>query len=176
MEKSNFQKAVEGTPEISTAYRSGLQALKRSDRSSVAVSDPWILDGSVDIDTAVQENYPNENRWDYAIGYSGKVCCVEVHPAYTSEVSTIGKKLRWLKTWLKEKAPLLDAIPKATPAFFGRRQEKVRFCLSLHKPKGWLLWESKLRESISCSRNLQSRLFLSQISDAGDEAGVFFVP
>ena len=72
MEKSNFQKAVEGTPEISTAYRSGLQALKRSDRSSVAVSDPWILDGSVDIDTAVQEKYPNDNRWDYAIGYSGK--------------------------------------------------------------------------------------------------------
>ena len=27
------------------------------------------------------------------------------------------KKLKWLKTWLKEKAPLLDAIPKAIPAF-----------------------------------------------------------
>ena len=117
MGKSNFQKAVEGTPEISTAYRSGLQALKRSDRSSVAVSDPWILYGSVDIDTAVQEKYPNDNRWDYAIGYSGKVCYVEVHPAYTSEVSVVENKLRWLKIWLKENAPLLDAIPKATPAF-----------------------------------------------------------
>lgn len=117
MAESSFQKAVEGTPDISTAYRSGLQALKRSDRGAIVVTDTRLLDGSVDVDTAVQEKYPNDNRWDYAIGYSGKVCYVEVHPAYTSEVSTIEKKLRWLKTWLKEKAPLLDAIPKATPAF-----------------------------------------------------------
>ena len=117
MAKSGFQKAVEGTPDISTAYRSGLQALKRSDRGAFDVADTRLLDGSVDIDTAVQEKYPNENRWDYAIGYSGKVCYVEVHPAYTSEVSVVENKLRWLKTWLKEKVPLLDAIPKATPAF-----------------------------------------------------------
>lgn len=117
MAKSGFQKAVEGTPDISTAYRSGLQALKRSDRGVFDVADTRFLDGSVDIDTAVQEKYPNDNRWDYAIGYSGKVCYVEVHPAYTSEVSVVENKLRWLKTWLKEKAPLLDAIPKATPAF-----------------------------------------------------------
>ena len=117
MAKSGFQKAVEGTPDISTAYRSGLQALKRSDRGVFDVADTRLLDGSVDIDTAVKEKYPNENRWDYAIGYSGKVCYVEVHPAYTSEVLAVENKLRWLKTWLKEKAPLMDAIPKATPAF-----------------------------------------------------------
>lgn len=117
MGKSNFQKAVEGTPEISTAYRSGLQALKRSDRGAFDVADTRLLDGSVDIDTAVQEKYPNENRWDYAIGYSGKVCYVEVHPAYTSEVSVVENKLKWLKTWLREKGPLLDAIPKAIPSF-----------------------------------------------------------
>lgn len=117
MAKSGFQKAVEGTPDISTAYRRGLQALKRSDRSAFDLADTRLLDGSVDIDTAVQEKYPNENRWDYAIGYSGKVCYVEVHPAYTSEVSVVENKLRWLKIWLKENAPLLDAIPKATPAF-----------------------------------------------------------
>ena len=117
MAKSGFQKAVEGTHDISTAYRSGLQALKRSDRSAFDLADTRLLDGSVDIDTAVQEKYPNENRWDYAIGYSGKVCYVEAHPAYTSEVSVVENKLRWLKIWLKENAPLLDAIPKATPAF-----------------------------------------------------------
>lgn len=117
MAKSNFQKAVERTPDISTGYRSGLQALKRNERSSVVATDTRRLDGSLDIDTAVQEKYPNDNRWDYAIGYSGKVCYVEVHPAYTSEVSVVENKLKWLKTWLKEKAPLLDGIPKAAPAF-----------------------------------------------------------
>ena len=117
MAKSSFQKAVEKTPDISSGYRPGVHALKKSDRSAIVVADTRLLDGSVDIDTAVQEKYPNENRWDYAIGYSGKVCYVEVHPAYTSEVSVVENKLRWLKIWLKENAPLLDAIPKATPAF-----------------------------------------------------------
>ena len=77
MAKSNFQKAVEGTPDISTGYRSGLQALKRIERSSVVATDTRRLDGSLDIDTAVQEKYPNDNRWDYVIGYSGKVCYVK---------------------------------------------------------------------------------------------------
>lgn len=117
MVKSDFRKAVEETPDVSEGYRSGLQALKGSDRSAVVAADTRLLAGSVDIDTEVKEKYPNANRWDYAIGYSGKVCYVEVHPAYTSEVSTIGKKLKWLKAWLKEKAPLLDAIPKTAPAF-----------------------------------------------------------
>ena len=39
MEKSDFQKAVEGTPEISTAYRSGLQVLKRSGRGAFDVAE-----------------------------------------------------------------------------------------------------------------------------------------
>lgn len=117
MAKSNFQKAVEGITDIATGYRRGLQALKSSERGSVVATDTRLLDGSVDIDTAVQEKYPNDNRWDYAIGYSGKVCYVEVHPAYTSEVSTVEKKLRWLKGWLKSNAPALYAIPQATSAF-----------------------------------------------------------
>ena len=144
MEKSDFQKAVEGTPDISTAYRSGLQALKRSDRSLITVSDPWILYGSVDIDTAVQEKYPNDNRWDYAIGSSGKVCYVEVHPAYTSEVSVVENKLKWLKTWLKEKAPLLDAIPKAIPAFVWAQTGKGAILPQSSQAKKLATWGIKV--------------------------------
>lgn len=117
MANSGFQKAVEETPDISSGYRPGVQALKKSDRGAVTAADTWFIDGSVDIDTEVKDKYPNANRWDYVIGYSGKACYVEVHPAYTSEVSTIEKKLQWLKSWLKEKAPMLDAIPKTAPAF-----------------------------------------------------------
>lgn len=58
MAKSNFQKAVEGTTDIATRYRRGLQALKSSERGSVVATDTRLLDGSVDIDTAVQEKYP----------------------------------------------------------------------------------------------------------------------
>jgi len=110
--KSEFQIAVEGTTEISTAYKAGLQALKSCDKQKISASDSHKLNGSVDIDSAVKDLYPEENRWDYAIGYDDKVCFVEVHPASTSEVETMLKKLSWLKQWLKNKAPKLSSIKK----------------------------------------------------------------
>ncbi|TAK40761.1 MAG: hypothetical protein EPO28_09625 [Saprospiraceae bacterium] len=63
--------------------------------------------GSLDIDgcLAAQKMYPNDNRWDYALEYEAEVYFIEVHSAYTSQVSTVLKKLQWLKDWLKEHAP-----------------------------------------------------------------------
>lgn len=110
--KSEFQIAVEGTAEISTAYKAGLQALKSCDKQKISASDSYKLNGSVDIDSAVKDSYPEENRWDYAIGYDNKVCFVEVHPASTTEVETMLKKLSWLKQWLKNKAPKLSSMEK----------------------------------------------------------------
>ena len=110
--KSEFQIAVEGTAEISTAYKAGLQAIKNCDKPKISATDSYKLNGSVDIDGAVKDLYPEENRWDYAIGYDNKVCFVEVHPASTSEVEKILKKLSWLKQWLKDKAPELSSMPK----------------------------------------------------------------
>jgi hypothetical protein len=98
--KNAFLDAVESTPEICASYKNGLQALKRSDTGKVTASDTRKIDGSVDIDAAVKTLYPDANRWDYAIGYDSKVCYVEVHPAYTSEIDIMLKKLSWLKGWL----------------------------------------------------------------------------
>lgn len=117
MAKSKFQRAVEDTPEISSGYRQGLRALKKNERGKVVSLNNSLNNGSLDIDLSVKSMYPNDNRWDYAFGYSGKVCYVEVHPAYTSEVSKVEAKLKWLKRWLRDKAPLLNAIPKASPAY-----------------------------------------------------------
>lgn len=117
-QKSNvFMQAVEATPEIAAAYKSGLQALSHADAAKIAVRNTRKIDGSVDIDSTVKSLYPQANRWDYAIGYDSKVCFVEVHPAYTSEIDTVVKKLNWLKEWLKGKASKLDALPKMNPAF-----------------------------------------------------------
>ena len=111
--KSEFQIAVEQTAEISTAYKVGLQAIKNCDKPKISATDSYKLNGSVDIDSTVTDLYPEENRWDYAIGYDGKICFVEVHPATTSEVEKILKKLSWLKQWLKDKAPKLSNMPKS---------------------------------------------------------------
>ena len=66
----------------------------------------------------VQGLYPNENRWDYAIDYNGEVFFFEVHTANTSEVSTVLKKLSWLKDWLVQKAPEINALKATTKTPF----------------------------------------------------------
>ena len=117
MAKTDFQLAVERTAEVSAAYEPGLRALRRAEVGKVVASDGSRLDGSLNIDDAVAQLYPNENRWDYAIGYGQKVYFVEIHPAYTGEVPKMIAKLNWLKLWLKAKAPKIDALPKSAPAY-----------------------------------------------------------
>lgn len=138
--------AVLATPEIREAYRSGLQALRRADAVKIKPGDRYKVDGSVDMDSTLKALYPEANRWDYAIGYNAKVCFVEVHPAYTTEIDTMVRKFRWLMEWLKEKAPRLDAIPRMTPAYVwiqsGKsailptaRQSKILASIGLPRPR-----------------------------------------
>ena len=125
MAKSKFQKTIESIEDISSAYKCGLRALKTSERGKVIAADSSLVEGSVDIDLAVKEKYPAENRWDYAFGYSGKVCYIEVHPAYTSEVTKFLQKLNWLQNWLKMHAPALNSIPKLSPGYVWVCTQKV---------------------------------------------------
>lgn len=110
--KCAFQIAVENTPDVKNGFRAGLQAVKNSDRNKVNVTDPRKLQGSLDIDTQVQKKYPQEPRWDYALSYDDKLYFFEVHPASTSEVDAVIKKLGWLKDWLKNKAPEINKLQK----------------------------------------------------------------
>lgn len=114
---SAFQTAVEGTPEIKDAYCVGLKGIESTDRSKVKAVDTQSVDGSLNIDATVKALYPADNRWDYAVSYSGKVYFFEVHPATDGEIETMRRKLSWLKTWLKVKAPLLNALPKFEKPF-----------------------------------------------------------
>lgn len=109
MENKKFKAAVEATQEIREGYCNGLQALG-GNAAKVAVTDTRKLNGSVDIDACTLELYPNETRWDYAIGYDEKAYFLEVHPANTSNVKEMIQKADWLKQWLQRKAPALKAI------------------------------------------------------------------
>lgn len=81
------------------------------------VKDARRLDGSLNIDEETNMLYPNESRWDYAVGYDGKVYYVEVHPANTSNVEEVMKKKLWLDKWLKEKAPSMSALKAGSPKY-----------------------------------------------------------
>lgn len=117
MAKSKFQQAIENTPEVSNAYKPGLQALQKGETGKIIVVGSKKLDGSIDIDSALKDVYKDANRWDYVIGYDSKVCFVEIHPAFTSEVTTMIAKLTWLKSWLKDKAPEINNLPKIAPTY-----------------------------------------------------------
>lgn len=108
----SFQKAVEETKDIANCYQAGLKALGKYS-TKIVLKDSQKCCGSVDLDGCVTLKYPQDNRWDYVICYDGEVYFAEVHSANTGEVSTVLRKLKWLKDWLNTKAPEINKL-KAT--------------------------------------------------------------
>lgn len=104
-----FTKAIRQIKEISGHLKPGLSALKGNSHF-IKAENTKSLNGSVDIDEALKETMPDDNRWDYVVGYSGKAYFMEVHPADTSNVKEMLKKASWLKTWLTTKANSLKYI------------------------------------------------------------------
>jgi hypothetical protein len=112
-----FREAVELTPDITNGYQVGLQAFGQC-HNKIHVSDTRLIDGSVDIDACTEKKYPDENRWDYVLSYNRKVYFVEVHPACTSEVNVVLKKLQWLKDWLNRQAPNINKQKAPQPYYW----------------------------------------------------------
>lgn len=105
-----LEKATEETPDVKGHFCKGLGAIKGNERDRFIAPDPRKLTGSLDIDKATRDRYPEANRWDYAVEYNDETFFVEVHPCSTSDVSKMIDKLTWLKGWLKTKAPQIDAL------------------------------------------------------------------
>lgn len=95
----------------------GLQAVKKGEgKDRISPKDTARLLGSVNIDDDCRGTHPNDNRWDYAIGYDRNgqaiVYFIEVHSAETTEVSTVEKKFLWLLDFLAaDKHRQLKALP-----------------------------------------------------------------
>jgi hypothetical protein len=105
--KIGFKAAIAATPLLKNAYKEGLQALG-SYSVKVKPTDTKKCEGSVDIDAAVKSVYPEDSRWDYAIGYDGKTYFIEIHSAETSQVTPVLKKFVWLKDFLVAEASELN--------------------------------------------------------------------
>jgi hypothetical protein len=107
----NFRSAVRNTPAIRDHVRDGLQALDQADRQRVTC-DGRRLCGSVDLDQALRDTYPNAARWDYVVGVrksdrTDTVVWLEMHPASSIHVDGVLAKLQWLKEWIRTSAPEL---------------------------------------------------------------------
>ena len=107
----SFNDAVSKCAEIKDALKPGLSALKGSSKV-VRVANTKLIDGSVDIDEAVRDKYPEDSRWDFVVGYANEAFFIEVHPAATSNVDEMVNKVKWLKDWLASSASDLRKLHK----------------------------------------------------------------
>lgn len=112
-----FRRAVSDTPEVANCYQAGLKALGKYSQK-VVPANLSKCEGSLGIDACTLTIYPTQNRWDYALSYDSKVYFVEVHSAETGEVSTVLRKLQWLKDWLSQKAPEINKLKADAPYFW----------------------------------------------------------
>jgi hypothetical protein len=92
----------------------GKRALRRPHRRKIDCGDESRWTGSVALDEALaaQPEHAQEHRWDYGLGFARsqrreRALWVEVHPAETSEVAVVLRKLQWLKTYLQASCPAL---------------------------------------------------------------------
>jgi hypothetical protein len=105
---SRFQRAVGACPSLK--LRAGLQAITTANRRKITPENPRSVTGSVNLDEDLKEQFPNDNRWDYVVGYMvsdtmDKVFFIEVHPAETSEIRCVINKVRNLRKWAVSNAP-----------------------------------------------------------------------
>jgi chitinase len=105
--KSTFSKAISATKNL--VLENGLKALEKDHSSKIDVKGSKIVE-SVFLDKCLAKSDPQGSRWDYIIGYNEEAYFVEVHSAITSEVSTVLRKLDWLKNWLFEEGSEVNKI------------------------------------------------------------------
>lgn len=108
--ESLLKAAVDQTEDVKGRFKTGLGAIKGNEKQKFVVPDTRKITGSLDIDSATKDKYPQANRWDYAVEYDRETFFIEVHPGSTNEIPTVIAKLDWLKKWLKEKAPAINAL------------------------------------------------------------------
>ena len=118
--KLTFKEAVAATADVSKCYRDGKQAILNAEKNKVELADTKKCGGSLFIDQCLidQNKYPNANRWDYAIDYNSEIYFFEVHTASDGEVSTVVKKLQWLKDWLHHSAPNINLLKAKAPFYW----------------------------------------------------------
>lgn len=126
-----FKQAVLACAQLRNAYQPGLQALRKADRNRIECARPRRLAGSVDVDTALQPDLPNDPRWDYGIGYYDghreEAIWIEVHRASSSEVAGVVRKVEWLQQWIGNHARDLFSMTRCVDGYVWLASGGVSF-------------------------------------------------
>lgn len=101
---------------LTTSLQPGLQALGNYSKR-ITLGSGAKATGSVDLDAALRAAQPTASRWDYGISLEASaavsIAWVEVHPAMSSEVEAVLKKLTWLKQWQREAGGACQRAPSS---------------------------------------------------------------
>lgn len=97
-----LRSAIDRTSPLRDRVCDGIGAVKRPDHSIFAPEIRETFGDSLDLDAALQERHPQENRWDYLLGHtpSNKIVAVEPHAAREDQVNTVIKKKQAAKQQL----------------------------------------------------------------------------
>jgi hypothetical protein len=127
-----FRVAVANTNDVRDCYQPGLQALIERDRNRLSCEEPRKISGSLNLDAAVAQLYPDAARWDYGIGIKrtetrDEAIWVEVHSADANQVPKMIGKITWLKNWLNDRAPNLMVITRNDSPYIWVASGRVSF-------------------------------------------------
>jgi hypothetical protein len=109
-----FKGAVEAVPHL--RFRPGLRALRRCS-DYISCEQPRKIIGSVGIEDDLKDKpgYRKCALWDFLIGFcsskADRLYFVEVHPAASSNVAEMIKKLDWILRWLQSDAQPINRFP-----------------------------------------------------------------
>lgn len=121
---------------LQPSVASGLIAVEQKDRKYIDTKVRKAFNDSLNLDKAMQPQYPQENRWDYLLGHkaSGDVIGLEPHSAKEDQVSKVIKKrrkaLEHLRDHLRQGKQVADWCWVASSSVEFADTEKTRIRLA----------------------------------------------
>ena len=103
---------VDSNDQLKSCWKQGIHALSKKDKKYIKVRS-GACEGSIDIDHCLENNCPQDNRWDYGLDMENKGVFVEIHPAHSSEVRVVLDKLQWLKSYFRNNCNGFEQLSKS---------------------------------------------------------------
>jgi hypothetical protein len=93
--------ALRSDSTLRRAVKPGLKAIGKPDRRRFDTEAARLTEESVDLDSAMEAEHPDEPRWDYLVSAPKGIVGVEPHPATVSEVQAVIRKKERSRAYLR---------------------------------------------------------------------------
>ncbi|MDJ0763794.1 MAG: hypothetical protein QNJ97_12500 [Myxococcota bacterium] len=133
--KTPVRQALKDASVLQKQVTDGIGAVNKSHQAMLADDVRGSFGDSIDLDAALQERHPGENRWDYLLGHnpSERVVAVEPHSAKQDQITTVINKRKAAKEQLarhlKQGARVSKWLWVASGKVYFANTEKARLRL-----------------------------------------------